>query len=189
MTTTAYALFESPVGACGVAWRDAVIVGAQLPEANEAATRARMQKRFPEAPEATPPDWVQAAIDRTVALMRGAKDDLSDIPLALDSVPPFHRRVYELALAIPVGEVLTYGEMAKRLGEPGAARAVGQALGQNPFAPIVPCHRILAADGRSGGFSGGSGVETKLTLLNMERARTNTAPDLFGDLPLAVKPR
>lgn len=78
------------------------------------------------------------------------------------------------------GETVTYGEIARRLSDPGAARAVGQALGSNPFAPVVPCHRVLAADGRAGGFSANGGVTTKLRLLLIEHARFN-GPGLFDD--------
>jgi methylated-DNA-[protein]-cysteine S-methyltransferase len=122
---------------------------------------------------------LQAAIERVQRLLQGERDDLSDLPLALDTVPEFHRRVYEIARAIPPGEVLTYGEVAQRLGEPGAARAVGQALGSNPFAPVVPCHRVLAAGGRSGGFSATGGVDTKLKMLEIERARFGGQAGLF----------
>jgi methylated-DNA-[protein]-cysteine S-methyltransferase len=123
---------------------------------------------------------VQQAIARIRQLLAGAKDDLCDLPLALDGVPPFHQRVYEVTRAIPPGEVLTYGEVARRLGDPGASRAVGQALGKNPFAPVVPCHRVLAAGGRSGGFSAEGGAETKLRMLEIEKARFGGEPGLFN---------
>jgi methylated-DNA-[protein]-cysteine S-methyltransferase len=122
---------------------------------------------------------VAAAIVRIQALLAGTRDDLADLPLELEGVPEFHRRVYAVARAIPPGEVLTYGEVARRLGEPGAARAVGQALGKNPFAPVVPCHRVLAAGGRSGGFSAEGGADTKLRMLEIERARFGPQPGLF----------
>ncbi|MCC2675022.1 MAG: methylated-DNA--protein-cysteine methyltransferase [Ramlibacter sp.] len=122
---------------------------------------------------------MQQAIQRIQALLEGARDDLLDLPLDFSSVPAFHRRVYDVARAIPPGEVLTYGEVARRIGEPGASRAVGQALGRNPFAPVVPCHRVLAAGGRSGGFSAEGGADTKLRMLEIERARFGGAPGLF----------
>ena len=84
------------------------------------------------------------------------------------SIPPFHQRVYDAARNIPAGETLSYGQLAARLGSPGAARAVGQALGKNPFAIIVPCHRVLAANGKVGGFSANGGICTKLRLLGFE---------------------
>ncbi len=103
----------------------------------------------------------------------------------------FHARVYDVALSIRPGETLTYGEVARRIGEPGAAQAVGQALGKNPWPIIVPCHRVLAAGGRTGGFSANGGIDTKLRLLTIERARTAGAPTLFDDDPafgLAARP-
>ena len=97
-------------------------------------------------------------------------------------MPPFHRRVYEMARGIAPGQTVSYGDLAARLGQPGAARAVGQALGKNPFALVVPCHRVLAADGRMGGFSANGGVTTKLRLLSIERDGTRlsgtAAPEL-----------
>jgi methylated-DNA-[protein]-cysteine S-methyltransferase len=92
------------------------------------------------------------------------------VPIDEEGLPAFHARVYAAARAIPPGQVTTYGEMARALGEPGAARAVGQALGHNPFAPVIPCHRILAAHGASGGFSADGGTRTKLRLLEIEKA-------------------
>jgi O-6-methylguanine DNA methyltransferase len=103
------------------------------------------------------------------ALLGGEPVDLSDLTLDLESLPPFQRRVCEAARAIPVGSTLTYGEIAARIGEPGAARAVGQALGANPFPIIVPCHRVLAAGGKPGGFSAPGGVTTKLRSLANRR--------------------
>ena len=100
--------------------------------------------------------------------------------LDMDGVPEFHRRVYELARAIPPGQTLTYGEIARRLGDPSQARAVGAALGANPFPFLVPCHRVLAANGRTGGFSAPGGVSTKLRILEIEGARANAIPTLFG---------
>jgi methylated-DNA-[protein]-cysteine S-methyltransferase len=111
------------------------------------------------------------------------------VRLDLGDVGDFERRVYDVARNIPPGRTLTYGDIAKRIGEPGAARAVGRALGANPFPIVVPCHRVLGADGKVGGFSARGGVETKIRILAIEKARTSDAPALFDELPLAVKPR
>jgi methylated-DNA-[protein]-cysteine S-methyltransferase len=110
------------------------------------------------------------------ALLDGKKADLSKIALDMDGVPEFHRRVYEAARTIPAGATLSYGEVAKRAGAPGAARAVGQALGRNPFAIVVPCHRVLAAGGKLGGFSAKGGTNTKVRMLEIEGASTATLP-------------
>ncbi|MBL7090432.1 methylated-DNA--[protein]-cysteine S-methyltransferase [Acidovorax sp.] len=175
-----YALFPTAIGHCGIAWQGAQLVGAQLPEdASELQTRARMQCRFPQLAESVMPPEVALWAARVVALLEGAHDDLCDVPLALNSVPPFQARVYELARRIPPGKTMTYGEMAAALGEPGAARAVGQALGHNPFAPVVPCHRVLAAGDRPGGFSAGGGALTKLRMLQIEGACPGGTPSLF----------
>jgi methylated-DNA-[protein]-cysteine S-methyltransferase len=129
-----------------------------------------------------PPASVQRALDGIDALLRGGESDLGSVELDMEAVPPFHRRVYEVARAIPAGKTLSYGEVAAKLGSPGSARAVGQALGRNPFAIIVPCHRVLAARGKVGGFSAKGGITTKLRLLALEASRASGAAALFdGD--------
>ncbi len=185
-----YILFDTAIGACALIWEGDRIIGAQLPEHDAETARRRLMKRAPDAGESgAPPVFIQAAMAEIVALLTGEPRDLSHLPIDLSGVPAFNRKVYEVALAIPPGETLTYGEVARRIGDPGAARAVGVALGQNPFAPIVPCHRILAAGGKTGGFSADGGVETKLKMLTIEKARTSAMPGLFDALPLAARPR
>lgn len=146
-----FALFDTPIGSCGIAWRGDCVVGVALPGADEAATRRRMLSAHPGFEERPASAFVSAVIGRIRGLLEGGKDDLADVPLDMDGVADFNRRVYEVARAIPPGRTLTYGEVAARIGEPHAAQAVGQALGHNPFAPVVPCHRVLAAGGQSGG--------------------------------------
>jgi methylated-DNA-[protein]-cysteine S-methyltransferase len=188
--TKSFAIFETAIGPCGIAWGERGIAAVQLPEANEQKTRARLLRRFPAAREAPPSPEVQRAIDGIVALLKGEASDLSAFALDMEDLPAFNRRVYEVARAIPAGATLSYGEIAARLGEPPqVARDVGQALGQNPIPIIVPCHRVLAANGKPGGFSASGGVTTKLRLLTIERAKTSDAPSLFEDLPLAARPR
>jgi methylated-DNA-[protein]-cysteine S-methyltransferase len=130
-------------------------------------------------PETTPLPAVDAVVTRIRALLEGHRDPLLDVPLDMNDVPAFNQRVYEITRAIPPGRTLTYGEVAARLGEPGAARAVGQALGHNPFAPVVPCHRVLAAGTAAGGFSAEGGVATKLRMLQIEKAQLGSEPGLF----------
>ena len=178
MRAIGFALFPTAIGHCAIAWTDREIAGAQLPEADEHATRGRMRRRFPATAEITPPPNVQHAIDAITALLRGERRDLSGIPVAMSDIAPFDRDVYEAARAIPPGTTVTYGDLAKRIGEPNAAQAVGQALGRNPLAPIVPCHRIVSADGKMHGFSATGGVKTKLRLLTIEGWRA-TEPTLF----------
>jgi methylated-DNA-[protein]-cysteine S-methyltransferase len=192
MTAHGFALFDTSIGRCGVAWGARGISGVQLPEASEAKTRARLMRRYPQARQVPPPAHVQHAIEAITALLKGERSDLSAITLDMDGVAEFDCRVYEAARAIPAGATLSYGELAARLGERGLAREVGQALGRNPFPLIVPCHRVLAAGAKAGGFSANGGVATKLALLTIERARTSDAPTLFDEDPafgLAVKPK
>jgi methylated-DNA-[protein]-cysteine S-methyltransferase len=177
--TRGWALFDTAIGACALAWGEHAVTGAQLPDASAAATRARMRQRFPGVGEADPPPFATAVIADIQAQLRGEARDLSTVPIDLGGVPDFHQRVYRAALAIPPGRTLTYGAIAQQLGEPGSARAVGQALGANPFAPIVPCHRVLAAGGRQGGFSAHGGAATKLKMLAIEGARPDDEPSLF----------
>jgi methylated-DNA-[protein]-cysteine S-methyltransferase len=178
MTADGFALFATAIGSCGIAWRASGIVGTQLPEGTDAQTRARLVSRFPKAAESVPPQGIQDAIDDIVALLRGDAGDLADIPLDMDGVADFDVRVYDETRAIPPGKTLSYGEVSARLGLPGAAQAVGQALGRNPFAIIVPCHRVLAADGKMHGFSAGGGITTKRRILVIEGA-IDDEPTLF----------
>jgi methylated-DNA-[protein]-cysteine S-methyltransferase len=183
-----YALFETAIGRCGIVWSARGIVGVQFPEGSEQATRNRLLRRFPSACETIPSEALQRTIEDIVALLAGECRDLSAAVLDWDAVPDFNRRVYDVARAIPVGNTLSYGEVAERLGNRNLARDVAQALGQNPFPTIVPCHRVMAAGGKTGGFSAPGGVRTKLRLLSIEGAQPG-GPTLFADLPLATRPR
>jgi methylated-DNA-[protein]-cysteine S-methyltransferase len=174
-----FCVFDTAIGTCGLAWGPRGIVGVQLPQANKEATRARMRQRFPGVTETPPPALMQSVAMRITALLAGHPDPLLDVSLDMDGVTAFHQRVYAIARAIPPGRTLTYGEVAEQLGEPGAARAVGQALGHNPFAPVVPCHRVLAARNGGGGFSAEGGVATKLRMLQIEKAQMGAEPGLF----------
>lgn len=187
--TQGFALFETPIGLCGLAWGEQGLTGAQLPEAAPGATWDRLRRRHPDAIETSPPPPViQRTIERITDLLSGGRDDLTDIELDFSLVSAFNRRVYEIARAIPPGQTLTYGQIAKAMDDPHAARAVGKALGENPWPIVVPCHRVLGADGKSGGFSAPGGVETKARMLTIERARTNDVPTLF-DLEFSVAPQ
>lgn len=188
--TLGFAVFDTALGWSALAWSGRGIVRGWLPAETEAAIRNSVARRCPEALESAPPAFAARAIEGVRALMAGEPRGLSDVPLDEDAIPELHRRVYEIARAIPVGSTLTYGEVAARLGDKALAREVGRALGLNPYPPIVPCHRILAASGKTGGFSAPGGVDTKMRLLNVERAQVGEAvPSLFDDLPLAAPPR
>ena len=176
MTSAGFALFETALGCCGIAWNACGLVAVQLPEASDAKTRARLLRHCPDAKEMTPPSSVQAAIDDIIALLRGEARDLSAIALDMAGVPEFDRRVYEVARTIAPGETLSYRDVATRLGDPAAARDVGQALGRNPFPVIVPRHRVVAAGSRLGGFSAPGGATTKRRLLAIEAAHAPSLP-------------
>ena len=175
-----FAFFVTPAGLVGLAWDDALAIsGGQLPEASDALTRHRMQQRHPLLSEAAdPPPAIAAVLTRLAAALHGAPDTLEDVPLADGDVPEFHRRVYTLARRIPPGHTRTYGELAADLGGPAVARAVGQALARNRFAPLVPCHRVMATHGQAGGFSGPGGLHAKLKLLQLEGAALGAAPEV-----------
>jgi methylated-DNA-[protein]-cysteine S-methyltransferase len=180
MTTTSYCVFDTAIGAGGVAWNTTGVTGVQLPEPDAARVRARLRRRFPDAVERAPTAPIQAAIERIARLLDGdTSDDLADIELDLTRAPEFAQQVYAVARRIAPGETRTYGQVATELGDPLLARDVGQALARNPCPIIVPCHRVLAAGGKLGGFSAAGGVQTKQRLLAIERAR------IAWQLPLA----
>ena len=150
--------------------------------------RRSLERRFPSAVESEPPEEAKAAIGAIGRLLGGETEDLGSVPVDLSSLPEFERRVLEETRRIPVGQTRTYGEIASALAAPGAARAVGRALGRNPAPIVIPCHRVLGADGKSGGFSAPGGAGTKMKMLAIEGARRSSAPELFDRLPLAIKP-
>jgi methylated-DNA-[protein]-cysteine S-methyltransferase len=186
--TCSFAIFDTALGACGLVWTARGIAGVQIHSGTESATRAGLLRHFPGARLAAPPPDVQRAIDGIVALLRGERRDLSDVTIDTEHLPAFNRKVYDIARTIPPGQTLTYGEIAERLGDKLLARDVGQALGQNPIPLIVPCHRVLAANGKTGGFSAPGGVASKLRLLTIEGAQPE-GPTLFDYLPLSAKRR
>jgi methylated-DNA-[protein]-cysteine S-methyltransferase len=178
MSTQGFTLFDTAIGRCAIAWGERGVIGVSLPEPSDAATRARLTRQHPAARETNPPRDIEAAIADIQQLLGGQKNDLSAIALDMSDVPDFEQRVYALTRSIAPGDTLTYGDIATRLGDLALSRAVGQALGRNPFPIIVPCHRVLAAGGKSGGFSAPGGVETKRRMLEIEGAR-----DLHPTLP------
>lgn len=192
MSEQSFTLFDTAIGVCAIAWNERGLIGVQLPEGDADATRARMRRRFPEAVERAPDSRTQQAIHGIIALLNGEKRDLSDVAIDDGATPEFNARVYKIVRQIPPGQTLTYGEVAERLGDKTLARAVGQAMGQNPCPVVMPCHRVLAASGgngaRTGGFSAPGGVVTKLKLLTIEGAQPG-GPTLFDTLPLAAAPR
>ena len=156
------------------------------PEASEPALRRRLTGNA--AADEVTDGSAAAAVEATIALIvqhvRGQPAALDTIVLDLASVPAFHREVYEAARKIPSGRTVSYGALATALGKPGAARAVGQAMGNNPWPIVVPCHRVLAANHATGGFSAHGGVETKARLLAAEGFTLS----LQAELPFGLSP-
>lgn len=178
--TNGFALFETAIGRCGVAWSERGLTGVMLPMVEGGDLGSRMAQRHPEAAEVEPPPLVADAIAGMQALLSGEKRDLLEVQLDDGELAPLNAQVYAIARAILPGETLTYGDIARRLGDISLSRAVGQALGANPWPIVVPCHRVLAAGGRKGGFSAPGGADTKLRMLEIEGALAPETLPLFG---------
>lgn len=185
MKPSDYCIFDTPLGPCGIAWRNGWTKGAppavtsfQLPDHTAQATEARLARESGARPASAPPPAIAAIIERIRRHFEGEAEDFRDIDVDLDGVGPFAREVYEAARAIPAGRTMTYGEIAEALARPGAARAVGQALGKNPIPLIIPCHRVLAAGGKPGGFSAPGGLATKSRMLAAEGVAWALPPTL-----------
>jgi len=194
---TRCALFDTPIGTCAVAWGDEGLQWVQLPEASKSRLRARLREQLGGVEEATPPAAIRRSIGQVKRLLSGKATDLSAAELDMTGVTPFARRVYAALREIGPGQTITYGQLAARVGSPGGARAVGAAMARNPWPLVVPCHRVLAADGKLGGFSAHGGTVTKARILALEgvtdvdRAGTAVArapvagqPLFGGDRPL-----
>jgi methylated-DNA-[protein]-cysteine S-methyltransferase len=188
MSGRGYTIFDTGIGRCGIAWGDAGIIGVQLPEAREIETRRRLFQLYPDAREMRPPLNVEIAIEGVTALLRGNPSDLGDVTLDMTGIHAFNQRVYELTRAVPRGETRTYGEIAARLGAPGALHSVAQAIGRNPFVIIVPCHRVLEAGSYADKISPHGGVISKRRLLSIEGAGGGTTSKTLFDVLLPVAP-
>jgi len=178
MKRAAYCLFETPLGVCGLGWLDTgdsrtipAVAFLQLPEATPQDTGQRIAQEFGGSRTNKLPLAITQVIQKIGRHLRGELQDFRDVPLNLCAVGPFDQQVYRATLQIPAGETRSYGELAKALGRPGQARAVGQALARNPIPIIIPCHRVVAAGGRFGGFSAPGALLTKTKLLAIEKAK------------------
>jgi methylated-DNA-[protein]-cysteine S-methyltransferase len=170
-----HCLFETDLGACGVAWSERGLTRFQLPEADKRATERRLTLRALDSRPKAPPAQIAEAIADVQRYMAGERVDFSAIALDLAGVAPFYVEIYAVARRVGWGETATYGELAHRAGAPGAARAVGQAMARNPIAVIIPCHRILASGNKVGGFSAFGGTVSKQRLLGLEGVRLGAA--------------
>lgn len=188
-SSSGFSLFATPIGRCGIVWNSVGIAGVQLPEAKVSDTRRRIMERHSSAVLADPPPFVRIAVDSITRHLAGDRADFSGIRLDMDGATSFQRKVYEEARLVPAGFTVSYGELAKRLGHPDAARAVGQALGRNPFAIVVPCHRVLATGRKIGGFSADGGTDTKLRILGIEGlVPTGVGRHLMSETAFAFDP-
>jgi methylated-DNA-[protein]-cysteine S-methyltransferase len=182
-TTTHHHLFDTALGPCGVAWNARGLVGVQLPEASRAATEKRLAARTGSAGAVAPPPWVEALAADIARYLAGERVEFGAIAVDLSGLDAFRRRLYETLRALPFGRTTTYGELACELGSVDweGARAVGEAMGKNPVPIVIPCHRVLAAGGKLGGFSAHGGAATKAKLLALEGVHVGgSAPRLPG---------
>jgi O-6-methylguanine DNA methyltransferase len=169
-----FTLFETKFGACGIAWRDDAITRIQFAEATAAETGAKLIAGGARPlRKGSPPPFVREAVQRLRRHLAGNVQDLSALPLAMDHLPPARQRLYQAARGIAAGKTATYQQLAQLAGLPGASRAAGAAMAVNPFILIVPCHRVLAANGDLHGFSAPGGVITKRRLLALEGVATS----------------
>jgi methylated-DNA-[protein]-cysteine S-methyltransferase len=178
-----YTLFETNIGWIGIAWSEAGLTRLQLPERSEAATERRLLAAIasdsgpaPQRAAGDPPTAIVALIEALLRYAAGEPVDFSDVPVDLAGVDPFRRAIYDAAQKLGFGDTTTYGGLAAAAGHPGLARETGQALGRNPVPIVIPCHRIVAAGNKLGGFSAPGGSATKERLLAMEGVRVGPPP-------------
>jgi len=168
-TAHRYLIFETAGGFCGVAWNDVGITRFQLPTRSADATERLMLRRLPGAEPGTPTPEVIEAVAAVKRYFAGEETDFSGVKLDLDDQDVLFKKIYAAARQVGWGRVTTYGALAKELGAgPEVARDVGQAMAKNPVALIIPCHRVLAAGGKVGGFSAPGGSATKARMLELE---------------------
>jgi len=183
MTSKSFTLFDTVLGKCGIAWRETahsdgnlLVIGFQLPEETVQLTEARLVGKTKARKVLVIPPRIKDIIKCIKLHFNGEVQNLQDVELDLSGINRFARQVYVVARTIPAGSTLTYGQLARATGHPGAARAVGQALGRNPIPLLIPCHRILAANNKPGGFSAHGGVKTKIKMLKIEGIAVSELP-------------
>jgi O-6-methylguanine DNA methyltransferase len=171
----AYCLFDTPLGVCGIAWKDSARTGSQpeviflqLPEATEELTEERIAGMADGNRVSPPPSYIAEIVEKIRRHLSGVAQDFSAISIGCDGLGSFSQQVYQICRNIPTGSTMSYGELAAAINRPGAARAVGQALGRNPVPLLIPCHRVLTSEGKAGGFSAYGGVKTKARILALE---------------------
>ncbi|HSE28046.1 MAG TPA: methylated-DNA--[protein]-cysteine S-methyltransferase [Gemmatimonadales bacterium] len=175
MSTISYDLFDSPAGRFGLAWDANGLTAVALPGTGGRSPDATLRRLLPEARPGSPPHWVRRVGVRVGRHLGGRPAEYHDVPLDLERVSPFHGQVYRALREVVPGTVVSYAWLARRAKRPGGARAVGQAMRTNPWPVVVPCHRVLAAGGRPGGYTGAGGLNTKRRLLAGEGVRLDPA--------------
>lgn len=164
-----YDIFETASGFCGIAWNNVGITRFQLPTGSADATEQLLLRRIAGAEQAAPTEPVRKAVAAVKGYFEGEEIDFSDLQLDLGEQEAFFEKIYAAARQVGWGHTTTYGALAKQLGAgPEAARDVGQAMAKNPVALIIPCHRVLAAGNKIGGFSAPGGSTAKQRMLELE---------------------
>lgn len=162
-TTGSIVAFDTRLGTCAIRWTEAGLASVRLPSARTADL-----PRLGDVEGV--PDEVLATIDGIVAVLDGAPLDLAFVDLDERGIDAFRRAVYAATRTIRPGWTVTYGDIARTIGRPDAAREVGAALASNPFPIVVPCHRVVGAGGKLTGFSAPGGLATKRRMLELEGA-------------------
>ena len=171
-------VFDTALGPCGLAWRAGGLTHVQFADGDLAATERRLIARSRSGGAAVPPLWVAALVEDIRRYFAGEAVDFSKVSVDLSTLDPYRRKLYGAMRALKWGETTTYGGLARQLGATDweGAREVGEAMGRNPMPVVIPCHRVLAAGGKLGGFSAPGGARTKAKLLALEGVHLDGGP-------------
>lgn len=176
-----YHTFGTAFGTCAIAWSVGGLTRVRLPQQDVAELAERLAINAL-AWDAEPlPDVASTAVEVITGYMAGERPDFRRVRIDWGSVPGYNARIYRALARVPYGTTTTYGALAAEIGKPNAARAVGMAMGRNPWPIVIPCHRVLASGQQLGGFSAPGGVTTKVKLLQLEGSLPGSdAPMLPG---------
>ena len=167
--SSGFYLFDTPIGYCAIGWTPKGIDHLQLPaDSLREIEKIMADKVKGRAAVENPPKDIKKIAQRIAAHFRGKPDTFLDIKLDLSKVTPFSKKVYSALRKIPAGQTVSYGALAAKIGNADSARAVGRAMGANPIPIIIPCHRVLALNGKPGGFSAPTGISMKVKMLYFE---------------------
>ena len=166
-----YHIFETPSGFCGVAWSELGVTRFQLPMKSTEAAERRLTRRTRDVEAGAPRSEIAEVVAAAKQYFEGEETDFSSVRLDLGGEDAFFRQVYEALRRVGWGRTTTYGALAKEVGAGSEAARVGEAMARNPAPLIIPCHRVLAAGGKIGGFSAPGGSKTKIRMLELEGVR------------------